>query len=195
MADKKRTVKPIQIALTEDQISRIIEEAARGRRNLNVESLEDRIAPSRFGLPVFGGAESALPPVDGPELPGDLGGGPEVGNPYTPDLPNDPNLPGDGTLADGHVPYDPAHGAPFNPNLPGGDPLGGPEGPPHERPTYHIPGARHLDPTLPGFSGRMEHFIQQRLESNEAGGFDTPTEEDLAQHRKNILRNLRGWNS
>jgi len=129
MSQKKRN-KPIKIALTEEQIANIINEAAKSRRGLNIESLEDRIAPSRFGLPVFGGAEAGL---DG--LPTDDGGIPtegDPGNPFDPieppeagadgSLPTDPNLPGefdpnaanpDGSI--GGPVFDPANPAPFDP--------------------------------------------------------------------------------
>ncbi|MHC4821162.1 MAG: hypothetical protein ACYTDX_05515 [Planctomycetota bacterium] len=119
MAQKKRS-KPIRIALTEEQIANIINEAAQSRSGLNVESLEDRIAPSRFGLPVFGGAEAGLEgdmPTDG----GDVGGGEDV--PYDPENPYAPDAGEGGTdggVGGGDVPFDPNNpDAPFDPNNPG----------------------------------------------------------------------------
>ena len=120
MAQKKRS-KPIKIALTEEQIANIINEAAQSRRGVNVESLEDRIAPSRFGLPVFGGAEAGIEP----ELPGDGFEGGEGGEPG--DLGGEGGVDGgiggeggvDGGVG-GEIPFDPANPAPFDPANPGG---------------------------------------------------------------------------
>jgi hypothetical protein len=129
MSQPKRN-KPIKIALTEEQIANIISEAAKSRRGLNVQSLEDRIAPSRFGIPVFGGAEAGVDvPTDGGEIPSD--GGLPTDNPFDPldhpvagddgSLPPDPNAPPlfdpanpDGSLG-GPAPFDPTNPAPFDP--------------------------------------------------------------------------------
>ena len=68
MSQKKRVTNPIRITLTEDQISDIIQSAAKTRRGLKVESLEDRIAPSAIGAPMFGDPTGpGLPPS--PDLP------------------------------------------------------------------------------------------------------------------------------
>ena len=132
MAQKKPSGKPIKITLTEAQISDIIQRAAKTRRSIRVESLEDRIAPSRIGLPIFGGAEDA--DVPGAPAPGSLPGEefPEGG------LPGE-IFPEDGPSTDGDTGFEPK-----DPFVPGGDPNDG-----LIDPTGGEPGDGVIDPTDP----------------------------------------------
>jgi len=119
MAGKKRA-KPIRISLTEEQIAEVIRNTVKSRKGFSIESLEDRIAPSRIGLPIGGGFED-------PSSFG--GGGPEVGG-------GDPTtVGGDPTTVGGEPPLPGAGGPPLpgsgEPPLPGADPdLPGAGGPP-----------------------------------------------------------------
>ncbi|NUN53451.1 MAG: hypothetical protein HUU06_11780, partial [Planctomycetaceae bacterium] len=88
MSGPKR-LKPIRISLTEEQIAEVIRNTVKSRKGFNVQSLEDRIAPSRIGLPIGGGLEDT---VGGGDTPDVVGG-------EDPPLPGggEPPLPGDGT--------------------------------------------------------------------------------------------------
>lgn len=132
MASKKRKgTDPIRITLTEDQIADAIRNTSQGGRGFRVESLEDRIAPSRIGPPIGGGAEDV---VVGGDTPPDVTAG---GDPTTV---GDPNAP----PADGSPPphYQPPAGPDYQP----------PAGPDHQgpAPAYQPPaGTPYGDPFDP----------------------------------------------
>jgi hypothetical protein len=219
MAQKKPAGKPIKITLTESQISDIIQRAAKTRRSIRVESLEDRIAPSRIGLPIFGGAEDAdkfddsTPPAD--DLPGvQHGDGPLFSD-------GAPTTDGDGSFLAPQDPYSDGGGNdgivdptdPLNPDNPGDgllDPTAG-------------PGDGVLDPTNPDLSGGdinppggPDEIVNPLVEPGTEGGVnptvdeaanvefnenlhlqgDAPdaglSSEEMEEHRLNILRQLRG---
>ncbi len=193
----KRNPKAIQIALTEDQIARVIQEAARTRRGLKAESLEDRIAPSRFGLPFDPTGGIAPPLPDGDPL------GPLDPTPFDPlgVDPNDPTLAG-GAPLDGGAPFDPSGGPPLtdNPPLPGDPPnpfLPGQGGAPQGS---FGPGplGRFQGPEEPGFPSHQN--LPRNIQNVQQPGAvdpipEEPTPEELADHRRNILRNLRLGNA
>lgn len=137
---QKRKNKPIQIALTEEQIANIIREASSQSRGLNVESLEDRIAPSRFGLPVFGGAEDLVGDAPDDAFPEDPNAG-DATDPTTTggDGTTDPTTtdgtdgPGDTVTEGDDLPEDPNAPDPFadpasDPFTDPNDPFAGEEG-------------------------------------------------------------------
>jgi hypothetical protein len=247
MSQKKPVNKsPIRITLTEDQISDIIQRAAKTRRNLSARSLEDRIAPSLVGGPMMdpglmggGPAGGTNPDFDGglyPSDPHDIDPNLPEG-PYDPTMPPlsdtqlEPPVPPEDNLPD-NAPYDPnmppvSDGMlpPPNPdgipgfeeggsNLPGGIPTG---------PGGHVPGSGHT-PGSGGSLGGQTHFGGQ-METLHGGhnpadgmpevptgdGVDpetgepvdttgensgstgtTPSSQELQEHRRNILRQLRG---
>jgi hypothetical protein len=219
MTQKKKGVKPIQIALTEDQIARIIQEAAKSRRSLSSESLEDRIAPSRFGLPVMGGGDiggGGLPGTepepfnpnqtvsdDGttmsspqPPAPFVQDGAPPVPPPGGPTGPTGPTTGPDGDPTTTGVPQR----APLDPNLlqdappAGGDdasPFQGLAGPvsPDEIPNI----LRFGDFTQPEWNEQFDVFFNQQLTELEFERGEPIGEEEIEMHRENILRQLRDW--
>ena len=150
MAGKKR-VKPIRISLTEEQIAEVIRNTVKSRKGFNVESLEDRIAPSRIGLPIGGGAE-------------DLVGDPmEPMDPHVGDHPGeggfdggaDGSLGGDGGGVDGGLGGGDDGGLGGEPPLPGGEPpLPGGEPPlPGDEPFIGGGPGGHLGDPMPGEAG------------------------------------------
>lgn len=235
MAQKKRGANPIRITLTEDQISDIIQSAAKTRRGLRVENLEDRIAPSAIGAPIFD-----------PSLSGDAP--PPVFDPLNPPLPPLQPLPGDGFIPPPVPTYDPISGdslvpppLPGGPGLPGEPPLPFPGTPDAtfdgSVPPVGIPGdplhpitapgdltspgsfrlqhqqdvfAQHNmtlpvggDPGLPnGYGGdvpvdptdyqQANHQITIDTQISQANGGAMPTADEIDEHRRNILRQLRG---
>ena len=223
MSQKKRTSNPIRITLTEDQISDIIQSAAKTRRGLKVENLEDRIAPSAIGAPVFG--DPLMPPENPPTFvpPIEDGGGlpptvvdpivdplpPTVVEPIGEELPptvvdplNDlppttvppigfdgpvgppvpptpPTLPGvpspDATGETGPTP--PSN--PNNPTPPQNDFLGGdPSGP--------------AQPHVPTPGGSNGPVAPEAPVADASSGGNMPSSEEIEEHRRNILRQLRG---
>lgn len=230
MAQKKRGANPIRITLTEDQISDIIQSAAKTRRGLRVENLEDRIAPSAIGAPMFdpsiggGGpapifdpANPPLPPLGGePPLPFPTDIDPLAGSPPAPEfvpggpvppLGGEPPLPfppsPDATFGAPPVP-DGIPGDPLHPIAPPGD-LAGPN---DLRIQHHqdIVG-QHVLPTGgdPALSGgiadapvdpadyqQANHQLYRGIQINEANGAPLPTADEIDEHRRNILRQLRG---
>ncbi len=231
MAQKKRGTNPIRITLTEDQISDIIQSAAKTRRGLKVENLEERIAPSAIGVPLFdpnlpGDApppayDPANPPPDGffsePPLPGPLPGDldPEAGFVPPPDFdPNnapplgEPPLPG---LVD---PLNPESGFVPPPDGLPGDPLhSGPLGgstPPlpgtpdafrlHHQETFEshgftAPGTETPTtdtPTDPAAYQQASHQVANDVREVVNQGGTMPTADEIDEHRRNILRQLRG---
>src|SRR5690349_1007442 len=147
MSQKKRGGNPIRITLTEDQISDIIQSAAKTRRGLKVESLEDRIAPSAIGAPMFDPSMGDPTPVYNPLQP------PSFDSPPVPPLPGDPiPLPtptGPAPLTDGPTLQDP--NAPQLPTPTGPAALtDGPTLDPNHPP---LPG---IDPNSPAFPGQHD---------------------------------------
>lgn len=206
MAQKKPAGKPIKITLTEAQISDIIQRAAKTRRSVRVESLEDRIAPSRIGLPIFGGAEDA-DKVDAP-APGAL---PGEEFPEGSGLPGE-QFPGDGPTVDGDTnlsdPNDP-----FFPTGPEGDPNDGIIDPNNPGDGIIDPGAGdpqiilptdpdggviapELDGDVPVEQASVDEAANVEFNENLHLQGDAPdsglTAGEMEEHRLNILRQLRG---
>jgi hypothetical protein len=225
MAQKKRGGNPIRITLTEDQISDIIQSAAKTRRGLKVESLEDRIAPSLIGGPMLdpslvGGDEPPPLPEPLPELPGGTPGdlplveGPAPLPEGLPGLPGEPVLPGgtpgDLPLVEGPAPLPfplPGDGGPVlpgdggvgeidpyptNPSAPGSFRFhhAGQEGAPE------FPGGADAPadegPINPQDYQHANNVIQHQVSNTVANGGPMPTAEEIEEHRRNILRQLRG---
>jgi hypothetical protein len=207
---QKRSSKPIRITLTEDQISDIIQSAAKTRRSLSAQSLEDRIAPSAIGAPMF---DPSLGDPSGPPLPNF-----DPNNP----APMDPNaglLPGDPPTPPGFDPppsgFDPSHPGPVlpgdNPPLPGGqggDVFGapGPLPPPLPPLDPNLDPATHHANLLHG-NVQPEGFIAPGSTPSDNAPIDPgtpppadvvpatpgmPTPQEFEEHRRNILRQLRG---
>jgi hypothetical protein len=221
MSQKKRTSNPIRITLTEDQISDIIQSAAKTRRGLKVESLEDRIAPSAIGVPMMGdpltppenpptfvaplpdGADlpptnvdpivNELPPTNvepiGGELPptnvdpiNDLPptNVPPIGfdGPVGPPVPpTPPAFPGAPDAAGESGPTPPSN--PNNPTPPQNDFLGGdPSGP--------------TQPHVPTPGGSNAPVAPDAPVADASSGGNMPSSEEIEEHRRNILRQLRG---
>lgn len=196
MAQKKRGTNPIRITLTEDQISDIIQSAAKTRRGLKVESLEDRIAPSVIGGPMFD------PGMSGGDLSGN-GAPPPAFDPSHPA----PGLPGEPSLPQG--PYDPTMppltdtpNPPFNPNptLPGdGPPLPGlPQDPNANIEPIPQDGPHGVEP-LPGENppGFVEPLPQEPAPGGieplnpepTPGAIETPPDPDAALNRHGGIGN------
>jgi len=217
MSQKKRGSNPIRITLTEDQISDIIQSAAKTRRGLKVESLEDRIAPSAIGAPMFDPGLSG----DGPPMPGL---DPNAPNPYG--MPGEPPLPGAGlTEGSGFDPnspgLDPNAPNPFSnpgaPPLPGGDGLtegsgpvpgvlpGGPVPPTFTDPSGHgssfrpyyshqigVGDPNFVGPVDPADVQQANQIVQNQVQNSVGAGGVMPPTEEIEEHRRNILRQLRG---
>ncbi len=211
MAAKR--VKPIRISLTEEQIAEVIRNTVKSRKGFSIESLEDRIAPSRIGLPIGGGIEDSLP--DGGDSP-DIGGGDDTtvggdgstaeGGGYEPPLPgSDPDLPGGEPPLPGSDPTLPGGG---EPPLPGLNP--DPNFQPHNPFGGETPGA---DGSAAGPNSgladnpenmtqhqRQQWMRQERMSGDPVGPDgaiqEVPqqevTPEEMRAHRQAILRQLRG---
>lgn len=231
MAQKKRGSNPIRITLTEDQISDIIQSAAKTRRGLKVENLEERIAPSAIGVPMFDPNlpgdqppvyDPANPPPQGffgePPLPGPLPGDmdPEAG--FVPPPVFDPNNapPLDGPPLPGlNDPLDPEAGyIPPPAGLPGGLPgeLPGGEIVPPQPGDFNAPGRFSFNHELggggtipealqdPAADGPIDpqdyqkanHLIKNQVNETLNNGGAMPTADEIDEHRRNILRQLRG---
>jgi hypothetical protein len=231
MAQKKPSGKPIRITLTEDQIADIIQSAARTRRSLGAQNLEDRIAPSAIGAPILdpgltGGDDPLSPPEYDPTS--GLPSSPPIDDPYYVD-PNAPP-PGEVPLPD---PSDPTSiGSGPLPPLPtppdsGGD-LGGAVLPPgvSDTPIYTPPppGSGFVAPPVPDpsnpegtlFFGHGDglppvpplppvgvdpdapvlppspgdEFVPPPAPPADDGAL--PSSQELEEHRRNLLRQLRG---
>jgi hypothetical protein len=230
MSQKKPGKKPIRITLTEDQIADIIQSAARTRRSLGAQNLEDRIAPSAIGAPIVDpgliGGDGALtppqydpvtglplqPPVDDPFFvdpnappPGELtppsndpegfvaplppldGGSGDVGGdvPFNPEPPvgDAPILPED-PMEDGPIlPEDPMEDGPILPPDLSEEPIV-PETPPGEGEPIYIPTDNLHGNQVPGDAAPAP--------TNPPVESAMPSSEELEEHRRNLLRQLRG---
>jgi hypothetical protein len=205
---QKKGSKPIRITLTEDQISDIIQSAAKTRRSLSAQSLEDRIAPSAI-----------LGPLD----PGLVDPGSQLPNldPNDPSPLMDPNaglLPGDPPPPEGFI-LPPTGSDPSNLNTPplpppysdppflGTTPPVGdqaftvpvpptPDMPGLNDPSVHhgqfLPGAQHPGGSIMPPADGPDPAPVPPVDSTPPSGPGMPTPEEIAEHRRNILRQLRG---
>jgi hypothetical protein len=244
---KKPRGKPIRITLTEDQIADIIQSAARTRRSLGAQNLEDRIAPSAIGAPLLdpgltGGDAPPLPP--GPDaglppdpfaggelindpyyvdpnapppgyvdpfapppgevpLPGSPGSGGDVGTPPLPPLPPLPDAPDDGGAGGPILPpgvsedpiYTPGTQGPGFVPPPVPDPTN-PEGVPFFGHGDQLPPVPPLPPVGGDPNGPVlppspnDGFVPPPAPPADEGAL--PSSQELEEHRRNLLRQLRG---
>ena len=209
MAQKKPSGKPIKITLTEAQISDIIQRAAKTRRSIRVESLEDRIAPSRIGLPIFGGAEDVDKLEDLGGNPGDLPGVEYGDEPIF--AGDEPTTEGDSGFVNPEDPFSDPNDGIVDPNGGSGDGIIDPNDPndgivdPND-PVLTDPNLPQdpdeiVNPLVePGTEGEGNPTVDEasNVEFNESLHLqgDAPdsglTAEEMEEHRLNILRQLRG---